>query len=65
MIPPSEFIPIAENCGLIVQLGLFSMQMAAEHSQMQENTGDEQLFISVNLLLTNYPPRPRIRCTFC
>ena len=29
-IPPSDFIPVAESCGLIVQLGLFAMQKAAE-----------------------------------
>jgi predicted signal transduction protein with EAL and GGDEF domain len=28
-IPPADFIPVAESCGLIVQLGLFAMQQAA------------------------------------
>lgn len=50
LIPPSEFIPIAETSGLIVQLGLFSMQMAAEQIRiLQESTGDDRLFVSVNL----------------
>ncbi|MCO5060162.1 MAG: EAL domain-containing protein [Rhizobiaceae bacterium] len=49
-IPPSDFVPVAENCGLIVQLGLFAMQRAAEdlHS-WQKQIGDVPLSISVNL----------------
>ncbi len=54
-IPPSDFIPIAESCGLIVQLGLFAMQRAADdlsrwQSQLSEiRGGDHPLFVSVNL----------------
>jgi diguanylate cyclase (GGDEF)-like protein/PAS domain S-box-containing protein len=49
-IPPSDFIPVAENCGLIVQLGLFAMQRAAEDLAMwQKQIGDTPLSVSVNL----------------
>ncbi|MDW6020924.1 EAL domain-containing protein [Mesorhizobium sp. BAC0120] len=49
-IPPSDFIPVAENCGLIVQLGLFAMQQAAEDLvSWQRQLGDMPLFVSVNL----------------
>ncbi|WP_425299204.1 EAL domain-containing protein [Pseudaminobacter soli (ex Zhang et al. 2022)] len=49
-IPPSDFIPVAENCGLIVQLGMFSMQRAAEDlAGWQQQLGDVPLSISVNL----------------
>jgi diguanylate cyclase (GGDEF)-like protein/PAS domain S-box-containing protein len=49
-IPPSDFIPIAENCGLIVQLGLFAMQRAADDlSLWQDQFGSHPLFVSVNL----------------
>lgn len=49
-IPPSDFIPIAENCGLIVQLGLFAMQRAAEDLHAwQKEIGKIPLFVSVNL----------------
>ena len=49
-IPPAEFIPVAEQCGLIVQLGLFAMQRAAEelHS-WQKQLSNGTLFVSVNL----------------
>ncbi|WP_265515915.1 EAL domain-containing protein [Nitratireductor luteus] len=49
-IPPSDFIPIAESSGLIVQLGLFAMQQAAEDLYAwQKQLGDVPLFMSVNL----------------
>ncbi len=50
MIPPSDFVPVAESCGLIVQLGLFAMQKAAEDlSEWQSQLGDMPLSMSVNL----------------
>ena len=49
-IPPADFIPIAESSGLIVQLGLFAMQQAAEDLySWQKQLGDVPLFMSVNL----------------
>ncbi len=49
-IPPSDFIPVAENCGLIVQLGLFAMQRAADDLvAWQKQIGDVPLSVSVNL----------------
>ena len=50
MIPPSDFIPIAEGCELIVQLGFFAMQKAAEDlASWQKQTGETPLSVSVNL----------------
>ena len=52
-IPPSEFIPIAESSGLIVQLGLFAIQRAAEDLfAWQEQFSKLDLFVSVNLSST-------------
>ena len=49
-IPPSDFIPVAESCGLIVQLGLFAMQRAADDlAGWQKQIGDVPLSVSVNL----------------
>jgi diguanylate cyclase (GGDEF)-like protein/PAS domain S-box-containing protein len=49
-IPPADFVPIAENCGLIVQLGLFAMQRAADDlNSWQNQIGDVPLSVSVNL----------------
>jgi EAL domain-containing protein (putative c-di-GMP-specific phosphodiesterase class I) len=52
-ISPSEFIPIAENSGLIVPLGLFAMQQSANDLfNWQENLSRPNLFVSVNLSST-------------
>jgi len=49
-IPPSDFIPVAESCGLIVQLGLFAMERAAEDlASWQKQISDAPLSVSVNL----------------
>ena len=49
-IPPSDFIPVAESCELIVQLGLFAMQRAADDLAVwQRHIGDVPLSVSVNL----------------
>ncbi len=49
-IPPGEFIPVAESCGLIVQLGQFAMQKAADDlHEWQQLAGKLPLFVSVNL----------------
>ncbi|TWG63040.1 PAS domain S-box-containing protein/diguanylate cyclase (GGDEF)-like protein [Aminobacter sp. J44] len=49
-IPPSDFIPVAESCGLIVQLGLFAMQQAADDlASWLKQIGDVPLSVSVNL----------------
>lgn len=49
-VPPAEFIPIAENCDIINQLGLFAMQTAAEDlSAWQRAVGEVPLSVSVNL----------------
>ena len=50
MISAGDFIPLAESCDLIVPLGLFAMQQAAEDlSAWQKQIGNVSLSVSVNL----------------
>ncbi len=52
-ISPAEFIPIAENSGLIVELGRFAIKRAAEDLfAWQEQFPKLNLFVSVNLSST-------------
>ncbi|WP_425358028.1 EAL domain-containing protein [Notoacmeibacter marinus] len=49
-IAPSDFVPIAENSGLIARLGLFVMQRAADDIAMiSRNSGRDDIYVAVNL----------------
>ncbi len=49
-VSPSEFIPLAEETGIITKLGLFSMNEAANQLRSwQFELGEVSLFMSVNL----------------
>lgn len=49
-IPPSEFIPLAESCDLIDQIGQFAMASAAEKlAAWQKALNGLPIFMSVNL----------------
>ncbi|MEL6745944.1 MAG: bifunctional diguanylate cyclase/phosphodiesterase, partial [Pseudomonadota bacterium] len=49
-VPPTEFIPLAEKSGLIVQLGLFAMDTAAEKlAAWNAKEDSDPLFVSVNI----------------
>ena len=51
MIEPSEFIAVAEECGLIVPLGALMLDEACRSLAHWRRTipGGEQLYVSVNL----------------
>ena len=50
-IPPGEFIPLAEEKGMIVQLGLFALEQAARDLASWQNLQplETELFVSVNV----------------
>ncbi len=49
-ISPADFVPLAENSGLIARLGLFVMQRAADDmAAIARNTGRNDLYVAVNL----------------
>ncbi|MEO0547687.1 MAG: EAL domain-containing protein [Pseudomonadota bacterium] len=49
-VPPTEFIPLAEKSGLIVQLGLFALDTAAEKlAAWNAKEDSDPLFVSVNI----------------
>ncbi|WP_100011216.1 putative bifunctional diguanylate cyclase/phosphodiesterase [Lentibacillus sediminis] len=49
MIPPNQFIPLAEETGLIVQLGEKVLRMACAQTKAWQERGYDQLQISVNV----------------
>ncbi|MEH6650265.1 MAG: EAL domain-containing protein [Motiliproteus sp.] len=49
LVPPTEFIPLAEDTGLITQIGAWAMQQACETIQQINQRCDLSLQIAVNL----------------
>ncbi len=50
LVSPTEFIPLAEKSGLIIPLGMFAMETAADHlSKWQGRSSDLPVFVSVNI----------------
>jgi diguanylate cyclase (GGDEF)-like protein/PAS domain S-box-containing protein len=51
LIPPGQFIPVAEQCGLIVQLGLFVLEQAGRELASWQAHGDAAAppFVSINV----------------
>jgi diguanylate cyclase len=49
LVPPDKFIPVAEDTGLIVKLGRWAIQQAADQLAQWRRTTNEPLTMSVNL----------------
>ena len=54
MIAPDQFIPLAENSGLITELGVWVMQQACLFCARQRNNGATDLRIAVNLSVMQF-----------
>lgn len=49
LVPPLEFIPIAEDCGLIVPIGAWVLRMACQQAKAWNDAGHAKLMMSVNV----------------
>ncbi|MCQ6266643.1 EAL domain-containing protein [Fictibacillus sp. WQ 8-8] len=48
-IPPSDFIPVAEDTGLIIPIGDWVIEEACRQNKVWQNEGHEKLGIAVNI----------------
>ena len=53
-VPPSKFIPLAEECGLIEQIGVWSMREVCRQIAQWRNAGLDVPCVSVNLSPLNF-----------
>jgi diguanylate cyclase (GGDEF)-like protein/PAS domain S-box-containing protein len=49
LVPPSQFVPIAEDCGLIVQIGHWVLREACRQARAWQDAGLQRLPLSVNV----------------
>jgi len=54
MIPPDEFIPIAEESGLIVEIGEWALNEACAVAAAWQSPGTPPLFVSVNISVAQF-----------
>jgi diguanylate cyclase (GGDEF)-like protein/PAS domain S-box-containing protein len=61
-IPPADFIPLAEETGLIIQIGRFVLEEACRQRQawVAKHPTYDQLYISVNLSTRQFKPAGQI-----
>jgi diguanylate cyclase (GGDEF)-like protein/PAS domain S-box-containing protein len=49
LVPPSQFVPIAEDCGLILQVGRWVLREACRQCRAWQNAGLSRLPVAVNV----------------
>jgi len=49
LVPPVEFIPLAEETGLIVPIGAWALRAACQQTQLWRQNGSPDLTVAVNL----------------
>ena len=57
MVPPGRFIPIAEDCGLIVPIGRWVLRNACEHATRWAVAGFGPLVVAVNVSAVEFRHR--------
>lgn len=54
LVPPNEFIPLAEETGLIVPLGKWILQKACEQNKLWQEAGNAKVPIAVNISVRQF-----------
>ena len=62
LVPPGEFVHIAEQCGLIVQIGCWVLREACQQARAWQNAGLPPVQIAVNVSATEFRDKDFIQC---
>ncbi|MCL6601373.1 MAG: EAL domain-containing protein [Paenibacillus sp.] len=54
LVSPSEFIPIAEESGLIVSIGEWVLKTACQQNKLWQNAGYQPICVSINLSMRQF-----------
>jgi diguanylate cyclase (GGDEF)-like protein/PAS domain S-box-containing protein len=54
LVLPGEFVPVAEQCGLIVQIGRWVLREACQQARVWQNAGLPPVQIAVNVSATEF-----------
>jgi len=57
LVPPTQFIPVAEDSGLIVPIGEWTLRTACTHTKAWHDAGYHGLIVSVNLSARQLTPQ--------
>ncbi|MGH7254018.1 MAG: putative bifunctional diguanylate cyclase/phosphodiesterase, partial [Nitrospiraceae bacterium] len=57
LVPPTQFIPVAEDSGLIVPIGEWTLRTACTHAKAWHDAGYHGLIVSVNLSARQLTPQ--------
>jgi diguanylate cyclase (GGDEF)-like protein len=62
LISPMEFIPIAEETGIIIQIGKFVLNEACKQLKLWHDAGHNQIHVAVNVSPRQFRHKPFVSC---
>jgi diguanylate cyclase (GGDEF)-like protein/PAS domain S-box-containing protein len=62
LIPPSQFVPIAEDCGLILQIGRWVLREACRQARAWQEAGLPPLPVAVNVSAVEFRDSDFVEC---
>jgi len=62
LVPPAQFVPIAEDCGLIIQIGRWVLREACRQARAWQDAGLPPVPIAVNVSAVEFRDKGFVEC---
>jgi diguanylate cyclase (GGDEF)-like protein/PAS domain S-box-containing protein len=62
LVPPAQFVPVAEDCGLIVQIGRWVLREACRQARAWQDAGLPPVPIAVNVSAVEFRDKGFVEC---